>query len=211
MSNKPLPNLVIVGAGGHARVVVDAIKAHGVMDVAAILSDRDEDIGQFFEGVTVSGPIQPELERWAAQNAKVHVAIGDNQARRGWCGLAQQSGAELFSVLHPTACVSPSAKIESGVYLGPFSAVNAASRIEQGCIINTGAIVEHDCSIGAFAHLGPGACLTGHCRAEELSFLGARSVAIPHRTIGARAIVGAGSVVTEDVRPDQRVVGAPAR
>ena len=206
---EPTP-LVILGAGGHAKVVIDAVNAGDRFDIVGMLSDHDPDIGETVCGVVVSGPVEDGLQSFNADTV-FHVAIGDNAARQKYSERLRDAGRSLATICHPTAWVSPSAVLGEGSYVGPNASVNAQVRAGVSIIVNTGAIVEHECAIGSFTHIAPGSCLTGRCDVGQGVFIGARSVVVPGRRICDGAIVGAGAVVVRDVAPHSVVKGVPAR
>ncbi|MBI1368145.1 MAG: acetyltransferase [Planctomycetes bacterium] len=202
MSQQPL---IIYGAGDHGRVVADAAAAAG-WHVRGFLDDRiatDTTIGPF--RVIGSGDQVGEFD------ARIIVAVGDNAARCRCVAALLHAGANITSVVHPSAQVSPSAVIEAGVFIGPLAVVNAESVIDGGAIINSGAIVEHHNRIGSATHVAPGAVLTGRCTVGARALIGARAVLLPGLCVGDDAIVGAGAVVTSDVPAGATVRGNPAR
>ncbi len=137
------------------------------------------------------------------------LAVGDNGVRLRQLSLVP--AAMLPVLVHPSAAVSPSARLGAGTVILPQAVVNAAVRIGAGCIINSGAIVEHDCAIGDAVHVAPGAVLLGNVEVGSESWVGARAVVRPGLTIGADCMVGMGSVVIRHVPDRMTVVGNPAR
>jgi sugar O-acyltransferase (sialic acid O-acetyltransferase NeuD family) len=114
-------------------------------------------------------------------------------------------------LIHPTAHVADQVSIAAGTVLLPRVVVQPRTQIGRACILNTGAIVEHDCILADGVHVSPGAILTGGVHIEELAWIGAGAIVLPGRRVGAGAIVGAGAVVTRDVDSGETVVGNPAR
>lgn len=192
-------------------MVADAVRAAGEIAIVAFVSDRQDDLGRPLGGLVVTGPVEAAIRRFKSERAVFHVAIGDNGARRRYIDILSKAGMSLATIRHPSAWISPSAVLDPGVYVGPQASVNANTKIGEGVIINTGAIVEHECEIGACSHVAPGACVLGGCALEDGVFLGSRSTVIPMRRIHAGATVGAGAVVVRDVPAYSRVKGVPAR
>lgn len=202
--------LILIGGGGHAKVVYDAAEAAG-LQIAGFLDDRPTaPIAQL--GVKYLGPTSGQIQHDPA--GALAPAIGDNLTRRTISlRLVEERGpARLGTVIHPSALISRhGAIVEPGAFIGPGAIVNPGSRVGTGAIVNSGAIVEHDCDLGPWCHVGPGAALGGSVRVGEQSLVGLGARILPGLRVGARATVGAGAVVTRDV-PDGAVVrGNPAR
>ncbi len=202
--------LVLVGGGGHAKVVFDAAVAAGFM-VEGFLDDHPHaPLGQL--GVDHLGTMK-ELSGFG-ERVRFVPAIGDNVQRRAVLAgmIENQAPQRLATVIHPRAVISAlDVTIGAGTYIGPGAIVNTGVRIGTGVIINSGAIVEHDVVIGDWVHIAPGADLAGAVTVEDLALVGLGSRVLPGRIIGAETIVGAGAVVTRDVQPQTTVRGNPAK
>jgi sugar O-acyltransferase (sialic acid O-acetyltransferase NeuD family) len=208
-------NLLIWGGGGHGRVVADLVRATGNRVAGYADQDRTK-LGREVEpggGRVIID--QRELEACLSETRcppgvdAVVLAMGNNVARARCLELLQSLAAE--ALIHPSAVVSPSARIGRGTVVFPSVIVNAGARIGAGVILNTRAVVEHDCLVEDGAHLSPGAVLNGGVHIGKRSWIGAASVVIPNLEIGADAVVGAGAVVIRDVAESSTVVGNPAR
>ena len=191
----PIDGLVIVGAGGHAKVVVEAARAAHpgitlrVLDQAANENKKLLDIA---------------VERMPANlSGAVHVAIGDNAARER----VAQPVSDLFTVVHPVAAISPSARLEPGVFAAALCVIAAEARVGRGTIVNHGAIVDHDCVVGKWCHIAPHATLGGAVTVGRGVMIGAGATVLPGVRIGDRAIIGAGAVVLADVAAGLTVTG----
>lgn len=196
--------LVILGGGGHARVVLEAARLAGWNVQGFVDDDR---LAPLAAGATWLAKLNYWLMEAHPSECPI-VAVGDLALRRRIIdGLRSTAGV----VVHPSAVVSPAALLEEGVFVGPGAIINPGARIGAHAIVNSGAIIEHDCAIGANVHVAPGAVLGGDVRvgADALVGLGAR--VLPGRRIGASATVGAASLVLEDVAAGGVVVGVPAR
>ena len=199
--------LWIIGAGGHAKVVVDTCRAAGIVPERA-LDDRINLAGQHILGVPVTAPI-PSLDAWQDAGADGFIAIGSNRARQALASRIR--GVRWSTVVHPSSLVSRSAHISEGAFVAARAVVQPDARVGYHTIINTGVIVEHDCVIGDYAHLAPGSILTGSVIVGSGVLIGAGCVVVPGITIGDGAVCGAGSVVIADVPPGAVVKGIPAR
>jgi sugar O-acyltransferase (sialic acid O-acetyltransferase NeuD family) len=206
MPIEPAP-LLLLGAGGHAKVVADAALC---ANPARALGVRDDNAARqgspLLAGLLISGGTAD------VQLGDVcHVAIGDNAVRRRLTVALLARGAALASVLHPAACVSVYAEIGEGSFVAAQAVVGPAAAVGRGVILNHGAIVDHDCRVGDWCHVAPNATLGGGVRLGEGVLVGAGATVLPGLTIGDGAVIGAGAVVTRNV-PDHVVAkGSPAR
>lgn len=139
------------------------------------------------------------------------VAVGNNSVRQRLCKRVQAAGFNLVNLVHPSAVVSPSARIGAGVVVMPLVVINARACIEEGVIINTAAVVEHDCMIHAYANICPNVSLAGNVVVGESTDVGIGSCAIQGMHIGANSLVGAGSVIVNHVADNVVAYGNPAR
>ena len=202
--------LLVVGGGGHAKVVIDIARCCGGFELTGVLDDRASLLGRMVAGVPVIGTVDQLVELSPGFGGAI-VAVGDNRTRRALAGRVVATGLPLTSLIHPRACVAASVRLEPGCVIMAGGVVNCDVVIGDGCIVNTGATIDHDCEIGAWAHVGPGAVLCGNISIGEETLIGAGARIIPGITIGARAVVGAGAVVVRNVSDGEKVVGVPAR
>jgi UDP-perosamine 4-acetyltransferase len=210
MAGSPI-DVVIIGAGGHGKVVLDILSAAGGHRVVGFL-DADLSLrGTSVCGVSVLGPVNLLSKLWQQKVRHGIVAIGDNRTRRRYGELLREQGFELINAIHPSAVVSSSAKLGVNVVVAAQAAVCADAHVDSFAIVNTGAIVDHECRIGAGVHVTPGVKLAGRVRVGEDAFLGLGACVIQCLSIGSNAIVGAGAVVLRDVPDGVTVAGVPAR
>lgn len=199
--------LLIWGCGGHAKVVLDIARAAGVSDDFLFI---DDSAPAEFMGYAVVGT-RVRLPHLAAQALSFVVAIGGNAIRAECYEECRRHGLSALALVHPSAVVSPSARIGPGTVVMPRAVVNAAAEIGENCIINTGAVVEHDCLIGDHVHVSPGAVLGGGVKVGARVHVGMNAAILPGIEVGERAVVGAGAVVIKAVPAGITVVGVPAR
>ena len=201
---------VILGGGGHARVLLDAL--HGSKtSIKYVIVDAHKQ-GEI-DGVEIVGDDGhlPLLVEQGASRFVVGVGSSANTPRRRELfELAVSFGLVPLTVVHPSAICSSAAVIEPGAQLLPGSIVNAGARIGVNAIVNSGAVVEHDCVIGDHAHIATGARLGGNVTVGAGALVGIGATVRQGIRIGPRAMVGAGAVVVKDVPADTVVVGVPA-
>jgi len=200
--------LIIVGAGGHGSVVAEAAVGRRRWDEIQFLDD--DGTLESVLGCAVIGAVD-QLYTLADQNSEIIVAIGDNRMRLSLSSEILNKGLQLATVIHPKACVSPSAKIASGIVVCAGAVVNARATLGRACILNTGATVDHDCVVEDGAHISPGANLGGSVSIGECTWIGIGSAIREGVRIGRDVIAGAGSAVISDVADGETVGGVPAR
>lgn len=207
--------ILIWGAGGHAKVVADVARASG-WEIEAFLDDDPSKQGQLFYGAPVRGsqtltPNPSPGGRGEPEVCSVFVAIGNNAARERCLGKLVASGQPIPVLIDPSARVSPTSVLSPGTVVMAGAVVQADTRIGLGGIVNTGASVDHDCVLGDCVHIAPGARLTGQVHVGDRSLIGAGAVVIPGVDIAADCQVGAGAAVIRNTQPGQTVIGVPAR
>jgi len=204
-------DIIILGAGGHGRVVLDIIrqvkkdKPLGFLDNNKALYDRRVD------GLPVLGGLERLAELRERGLGAAIVAIGDNGVRRAMADTLEQSGFQLINAIHPSAQLATNVTVGKGVVIAAGALVCAHCQIGDYAILNTGCIVDHESMIGTATHDCPGVRLAGHVTVESGAFLGIGATIIQNVRIGFEAVVGAGSVVVQNVDPMTTVVGVPAR
>jgi UDP-perosamine 4-acetyltransferase len=205
---------VILGGGGHARVLIDCLLETDVAEVVGLLDGDPLQTGERILGVPVLGTdsMLSELRASGVVHFVVGVGgIGDNRPRARLFDLGCASGLVPLTVRHPSAVVSAGSTIGAGCQLLACSVVNAGAWLGQNVIVNTGGIVEHDCRVAEHAHIATGARLAGSVSVGIGSHVGAGATVMQCRSIGAWSVVGAGAVVVRDVPAEAVVVGVPAR
>jgi len=208
-----MQKLVLFGAGGHARVVIDSILAEGAAVCHAVL-DSDKGLWKTkLFGVPVRGGDECLCDLIDEGADAFVIAVGgplQRALRKRLFETAESHLLQPFTVVHPSTRVSPHAVIEAGAQLLVGCIVNASAQIRTNAIVNTAAVVEHDCVVEPHAHIAPRAVLAGGVHVGTGAHVGAGAVVKENISIGARAIVGAGAVVIRDVPADAVVVGVPA-
>ena len=203
---KQASTLVILGAGGHGKVVADAALARGAW-ARVVATDRNPARcrGELLPGVILL-PLDAAL---ALPDADFHVAIGSAEARERESDLLV--GRALASIIHPAATVSPHAAIEAGCFVAAQSVVAPAAMLGRGVIANHGAVIDHDVQVGAFSHIAPRAALGGESRVGRGVLVGAGASVLPGVRICDGVTLGAGTVVLGTIGEPGVYAGVPAR
>lgn len=204
---------ILLGGGGHAKCVIDAMAVGGVYSPAGVL-DLKERAGEKVLGVGITGS-DMDLPLCRKRGVKLCVitlgSTGDPARRMALWKAAEKAGFDFPNIVHPTAIVSKHAKLGRGIYIGPGAIINAGAAVGDGCIINSGAIVEHDCFIGEFVHIAPGAALSGGVTVGDRAHLGTGSAVSHGVKIGQDTVLGAGSVAVKNLPERAVCVGVPAK
>lgn len=199
--NKPI---ALIGYSGHSYVVKDIFDSMGARVTA--FCERNAQVADPFKLQYLGN----EREENVVQQLKEYeyfVSIGENSLRKKVSAyLLKEVGRPLIAV-DASAVVSQYAKLLDGVMVAPRAVINALAVVREGVICNTGSIVEHECSIGAFSHIAPGAVLCGNVIVGEETLIGANAVVRPGIRIGSRVRIGAGAVITKDVADGHTVIG----
>jgi sugar O-acyltransferase (sialic acid O-acetyltransferase NeuD family) len=204
--------IIIIGAGGHAAIVADALIASG----QRILGFVDVDVtlhGQQICGLPVLGGDEA-LALFDTNHVGLANGIGGTKGeslRSAVQKKLEATGWRFTSVQHPSAVVSPYSKLGAGIQLMAHCVVQPRAKIAAGSIINTAAVVEHDVEIGVFVHVACNATLCGNVKVGAYSHIGASAVVLQGVHLGDSTLVGAGAVVTNSCDGNQTLVGVPAR
>ena len=199
--------MVIVGAGGHARVVIDAIHQLNAQEPKYQILGLVDDV----TGITefCSYPVETHLSKFDTNNFV--VAIGDNRVRSRVFLEALALNYQAISIVHPSAILAPDVKVGAGSMILAGTVINAAASIGANCIVNTATSIDHECIIADHCHVAPGCTLAGNVVVGAGVFLGIGTKVIPRIRIGAWAMSGAGAVIVKDVDESSKMLGVPAR
>lgn len=207
-SSKPFDanaTLLIFGAGGHGRVLVDAaLLAHQWRRI--VVSDRKlpENQSDLLPGIGLLAS-----DAALVLDPSVHIAIGNNQFRQTEAGAWGHE--RLVSVVHPAAVVSVFSSVGSGCFVAAGAVIGPSAQVGIGVIVNHGAVIDHDVEVGAFSHIAPNASLGGHAKLGQRVLIGSGAVVLPSIVIADDVIVGAGSVVNANLQEPGTYAGIPAR
>jgi len=205
-------SIILIGAGGHCVSCINAIESTGEWQIAGLV-DLQERIGARLLGYEVIGN-DDELTELSAHFEAALITVGQilsSSIRRRLFLAARVSGFELPTIIASTAQISRHVNLGCGTIVLHHGFVNAGAQVGENCILNTGAIIEHNVTIGNHCHISTGAIVNGNCIVGDDSFIGSGAVLINGIHLVQGCIVGAGAVVTEDLHEAGIYIGRPAR
>ncbi len=202
-----MSKILIFGAGGHGKVVLDILLESGA-DVLGFLDDDISKIGSVVNGKKIIGNLEYLKTN---RNIGLALGLGNNKIREKVFNFARELGVEVVNAIHPKAVVSRNVKLSKGIVIMPGAVVNTNAFIEDGVCVNTCASVDHDCYLKKFCQIWPGANLAGSVQVGGYSYVGTGASIIQNVKIGNNVIIGAGAVVISDIPDGVTAVGVPAR
>jgi len=206
MVNPNHPVVIVLGAGGHARVLIEMLTLTGRKIIGVITPELEP--GSFFCNVQVLGGDEI-LENYSPEEVELVNGVGIKPCDTGRIELAErkrQQGFHFASVVHPSAVISDDVKLFEGVQIMAGAIIQPGVRIKSDCIINTGARIDHDCVIEESSHVAPGSILCGGVSIGRNSYIGAGTVIIQNIRLGADVLVAAGSCVFHDLGKNEKLV-----
>lgn len=205
-----MKSLVIVGSGGHGKVVANAAEKEGNWKIRGWLDDT-KPAGTEVYGYPVLGSLAEVKTVIDLNSDQIVIAIGDNEARARIAEQLAAAGAIFATIIHPSAEIARGASIGKGSMVLAHATVNADARVGEHVILNSHSVVEHDCEVGRCAHVASLAGMSGAASVGARALVGTGAKVLPKIHIGERCIVGAGAIVVEHVDVDTTVVGIPAK
>lgn len=200
-------NLLIIGAGGHGKVIADiALKMNNWKSIAFL--DDDENIKTSM-GIDVIGKTTDAIKY--IRNYDIFIAVGNNATREKIQKKLESEGASIPVLIHPNAVIGEQVEFGAGTVLMAGAIINCCTQIGKGCIINTGATIDHDNSIEDYVHISPGVHTAGTVKIGKGTWLGVGSKVSNNLSITSGCKVGAGAVVVKDISETGTYVGVPAR
>lgn len=206
-----MEDIILLGAGGHAKSVIDVIESESRFQIVGILDVREK-VGQSCSGYEIIGTDQ-DLDKLIKSVKYFHVSIGHmpyQNIRANLFQLVKEAGGLLPSVISPNAIVSNKSNIGEGSIIMHGAMVNANAHIGSNCIINSKALIEHDAVVGNHVHIATGAIVNGDVKIKNSVFMGSGSIVNQSIEIGAGVVIASGAVVISDVKEGALVAGSPA-
>jgi sugar O-acyltransferase (sialic acid O-acetyltransferase NeuD family) len=205
-------NIVIIGAGGHGKVVADILQHDPEVKIAGFIDDDKNMLGQLIDGCRVLGNFAslPELTAGYKLDGAV-IAIGDNKVRARLYEELEKTGLKHKSAIHTHALIAKDVDIGSGVVIASGAVISTGTRVGNNVIINTGVVIDHDNYIEDHTHISPGVKLAGRVTVGKYTHVGLGVTIIEDISIGENCVIGAGAVVVADVPANATAVGVPAR
>ena len=200
--------VVIIGAGGHARVLLDSMCLQGVKVLGAL--DKATD-GNFAVPILGDDDAISTYPTDAVELVNGLGSVGDTGLRSRIFEKFKQLGYSFRTVVHPSAVIAQDCVLGEGAQVMAGAVINTGARIGADSIINTGAVVDHECVIGSHVHIAPGCTLSGGVRVGDGAHVGTGAVVIQGISIGEHALLGAGAVAVRDVPAGAKALGVPAR
>ncbi len=194
--------LIIIGAGGHAEVIVDIAQKNGYKDIAFV-----DDIKTTCMGFRVIGKID-DINKLDDSKTDFVIGIGNNEIRKK---IAEKYNVKYVALIHPSAQIGIGVTIGVGTVIMPLAVINAEATIGFHCIINSGAVVEHDNMLDNYVHISPKAALGGTVRIGELTHVGIGAVVINNIDVCENCKIGAGAVVVRNIEKSGTYAGVPAK
>ncbi len=204
--------VIVIGSGGHAKVVVDALLHEG-RNIFGITDSDPTRIGDKLLGVPIIGD-DTILDTYKSSDIELALGIGTVQAkspRQKIFANLKGRGFGFATVVHPSAIIGHEVKIGEGAQILSGAIIHPGATIGAGAIVNFGARIDHDCIVGEFAHIAPGVTLSGNTKIGEGVHIGTGASVIQGISIGTHALVAAGATVVRDVNDNERVAGVPAK
>lgn len=201
-----MKDLIIIGAGGHGRVIADIAQKLGVYDSIVFLDDGDAKESM---GLPVVGKAC-DVEKYVGK-ADVFVAIGNSKVRGMFIERLLSLGANVPTLIHPSAVIGACVEIGAGTAVMAGAVINPCSTLGEGVILNTCSSIDHDCVIGDYCHIAVGVHVAGTVRIGENVWLGAGAIIKNNVEICPDCIIGAGGVVVKDITESGTYVGVPAK
>ncbi len=200
-----MKELIIIGAGGHARPVIDVAISLG-HEIIGIIDVNYTGAQERVMGVNVIGGMN-RITEFAPDLVQVFIAVGDNTKRKSITEEVISYNFDIPTLVHNSSIVSSTVKMGKGVFINAGAIINAMATIGSGAIINTGVIIEHETLVGDFAHIAPGVSIAGRVGIGACTFIGIGTSVIDKINIGENVIVGTGSTIIKDIESNTKVVG----
>lgn len=204
--------IIVIGGGGHAKVIVSILKKINIFDITGYTDkeNRGPLLGMPYMGTDEA--FSSLIKQYGACAAVLGIGyLGKNDLRERLVEKLRGLGFTMPAIISPAVVVNEDVEIGEGTVVMDGVVVNTGTRIGKYAIINTRASIDHDCEIGDFVHIAPGVTLSGGVKVGARSLVGVGATVVQYKTIGDRCIIGAGAVVAKDCLESGTYVGVPAK
>ena len=205
MENK---SIIIIGAGGHTKVIIDIIKNEN-KEIYGIFDDDEKKHGSSILGVKVIGNIKDLFD--LKGEFLFIIGIGDNHSRKKITDLLIKKGIKFTRAIHPSSIIAEDVEVGEGTVIMANTVINPGTRIGKHCIINTSVSIDHDNEIEDYVHFSPNSTTGGTVKVGRNTWVGLGTKIINNISIGQDVIIGAGSVIIDDIKSGVLVVGVPGK
>ena len=201
-------NVIIIGAGGHAKVIADIIEKSGD-EIVGFLDDNKELGTTVINNYKIIGDLNNRFTMAVTKkDVEFIIAIGDNRKREE---ISHSPNLKFYTAIHPSAQIGLDVEIQEGTVVMANSCINSSAKIGKHCIINTGAVVEHDNIIGNYVHISPNVALGGSVKIDECTHIGIGATVKNNITVFKNCTIGAGAVVVKNIEEEGTYVGVPQK
>jgi sugar O-acyltransferase (sialic acid O-acetyltransferase NeuD family) len=205
-------NVVIVGAGGHGKVVLDILQYDRRINLAGFIDDNRHSHGKFIDDIPIIGDTAGLEKMVALRHIEgAIIAVGDNQVRARIYARLKDTGIKIINAIHPGAILAKDVKFGEGVVIASGAKINTGTKIGNNVIINTGVIIDHDNIIEDHVHISPGVKLSGNVTIKKYTHVGLGVTVVSKITINENVTVGGGAIVLKDIPAYTTAVGRPAK
>lgn len=205
--------LIICGAGGHARSVIDIIMRTDAYRIVGCIDPHYPGTQHvpLLDEIKVIGRDDDLIKFYKSGITNIFIALGDNKLRKNMFEYSLSIGFSVVNIISQHAIISPRAVLGMGVCVMPGAVINVNTVIGDNCIINTRCSLDHDCKVGNHSHIAPGVTISGSVSIEEGVHIGTGSSVIDNIHIGSWAYIGGGAAVVNDINAGVLAYGVPAK
>lgn len=204
-------NVIVVGAGGHCRVVLSVLRSSRNFNVIGIADRDSKNIGEEISGSVIKYSWNDFREIYERDARHAVIAIGDNNERKELFSRLSSIGFEIPTIIHPSAIIEKDVVLGNGCVICMGVKIGTMVFIGKNCIVYTGSIIDHEVKIGDHVFIAPGCNIAGRVTIGDCSFIGIGSTIREKITVGKNVMIGAGSVVISDISDNTTVAGVPAK
>lgn len=204
-----MKDIIIIGAGKHAKVVIDILESMG-RRVSFILDDDPDLVGNKLLNVEVIGGID-KLDNLSSTEYEISISIGHPKIRKKIYQKIKRWNFDFVNAVHPKTDLANSVNLGEGIIINSGVVIHPDVTLQNNIILGLNATVSHDSFIESHVHISPGVHITGECIIKECVDLGTGAVVLPRKTIAENSIIGAGAVVNKNIDKNITAVGVPVK